>query len=247
MKKGSETNKYSQPESKAVTPQNPTPADNSSLAGLKEQIVKQFGVLFGSDSQFVVSKAFSVVFRGIRFSLERKPNEPVTTKIVPISKRGGLLKPGYLEGKATPTGRVINNLLTSKPALNLVRKDKTYLVHNAECHDVLIGSIHVSQENGSRRISFQQDNKEIGSIKFVFNQPRSGWCCAARAPPGLFNIGMATDFKSHKFQVDENPNGDDCRTTFEANFEYASGATTPSLTEFLALISLLEVAAVELS
>lgn len=246
MSKAAQAYKSPQTETQTPNTKKTETAAADELTALKNKIVKEFGVVFGSEHQFVVSKMFSVVFSGLRFCFERSA-AGFETNMVPISKKSGLLKPGYLQGRPTQTGRMVHNLLTNKPALNLVRKEQIYIVQNAECNNVEIGSIHVKLEKDLKKIVFLQDKAEVGTLQFKLKQPSSIWCCAARVPPGLFNIELATVFKSHKFVVEENPNGEDCRTSLEANFSYSSPQSPPSLTEFLALVCLLEVAAVELA
>lgn len=229
-------------------PASPAPARGPAArnaAELKQQIKSQFGLMFGSDSDFTISKTYSTIAQGFRFRLDRQKGT-IKTVFIPISKKGGLMRPGLLEcdGKVKGT-MVINNLLTGKPALTMTEdpKARTWSIVNNEGNNAPIGQVKISQQKDLMTFSFVWNSQSTNSIT-VFCPVRKGGLCSSPKPAALHSAKFEGKFKSGMI-FEENPNGDLCKDDLEINAIFKDGVS-PDMLEFLSLVVLMQAMAVEL-
>lgn len=214
-------------------------------ADLKQQIKSQFGLMFGSDSDFTISKTYSTVAQGFRFRLDRQKGV-VSTSFIPISKKGGLLRPGLLECAGKAKGiMVIQNILTGKPALTMTEDPKTttWTLVNNETGNATVGQIKVAQVKDTITFSFIWNSQNMSSV-MIHCPIRKGGICSSPKPAALHMINFQGKFKSGII-FEENPNGDFCKDYLEMNAIFKDGQA-PEMLEFLSMVGLLQAMAVEL-
>ena len=220
-------------------------ATQGTVEGLKAKIKSEFGVMFGADADFVISKTYSTIAQGWRFRLERLKGA-IKTYFIPISKKGGLMAPGLLlcNGK-DKSEMVILNQLTGKPAIVMKEDAKLRLwnIFNSEAGNAPLGCIKVSQLKDTLNFSFVWNNSENSSISIKAPMRKSGICSSPK-PVTLYNIGLTGKFKSD-LTFEENPNGEACMNDLEINTVY-SEKKMPEMLEFIGFVCLFQAMAVEL-
>ena len=124
---------------------------------------------FGSDADFSISKTYSAITQGFRFRLDRNRMH-VKTTFIPISKKGGLMRPGLLgsEDNYKQPELIVNNLLTGKPSLILKEDPKTqsWSIVNAEAGNVVVGQAKTTQNGDRKIVSFSNNGAEVVSLTF---------------------------------------------------------------------------------
>lgn len=221
--------------------QKPGPADP--MTDFKARVKAEFGNEFASDAAFGTFNVGSKVSQGLRFRLERTKGL-IRTKVLLISKKGGLLKPEFLSGEIK-TGvkeiAVLNNAIR-RQFLSLKQNDKTqqWDVANTEASNNVVGTIKIAQAGDIRTVIYAQGSAEIGRIDFKCPVQKSGICSSAK-PANLLNIALNGKLRSVTFE--ENPNGEACQNDLEINAYYP---TTPDQNEFIALVAMLTAVAREL-
>lgn len=214
-------------------------------ADIKSKIKAEFGLMFGTDTDFVISKTYSTIAQGFRFRMDRN-KAAIRTTFIPISKKGGLLKPGLLHSNGKVKGEImIQNTLTGKPAITMHENVnlRTWTVINNEANNVTLGTIKATQTGENILLVFNWNSTELCSVSFKCPLRKSGICSSPK-PATLYNINFSGKFKS-PINFEENPNGDECKDNLEINAYYSAGQT-PELLEFVALISLWQAMAAEL-
>ncbi len=215
-------------------------------AEIKAKIRTDFGLSFGSDGDFVISKVYSSVAQGFRFRLDRN-RTTIKTSIIPISKRGGLLRPGLLSADDTFKPEIaINNILTGKPGITLKETDpkmKIWNVLNMEAGGASVGQVKVVQSGERKIVSFLSNNQELLSFGFRCPVQKTGMCSSAK-PADLNKMGFDGKFKC-KIELEENPNGDLFKEEFELNVMFDINQP-PQLIEYIGLVSALVVCGHEL-
>lgn len=205
---------------------------------LKTRLRTDFPGAFNTDADFTAAKSYSIASQGFRFRFDRV-KDTLKTKVILISRKGGLLKPGLLasEFKSTTKEIVINNTVTNKPFLTLKFNDKTsaWDISNNEDANKASGAVKKTQLNEVRSVA-----TDIGKIDFKCPIQKTGMC-SSHKPSNLHNILNSQRFKTATFE--ENPNGEACKEDFELNVYYPAGC---DLTEFISLIATTHVMALEL-
>ena len=217
---------------------------SAQTAALKAKLRNDFQGLFNTDVEFNASKAFPICSQGLRFRMERQRGS-IISQFIPISKRGGLLRPAVLESnnKIGSKTIVINNLLTNKPFLSIVENPKTKLwdVINEEIgKQSIAGSVKISQAGDVRSITYMVGTAQMSKIDFKCPVQKTG-ICSSHKPCNLLNVFVKSEFKSTQFE--ENPNGEPCKDDLEMNAYYPNGIET---NELISLVAILEVMAHEL-
>lgn len=217
---------------------------SAQTAALKAKLRNDFQGLFNTDVEFNASKAFPICSQGLRFRMERQRGS-IISQFIPISKRGGLLRPAVLESnnKIGSKTIVINNLLTNKPFLSIVENPKTKLwdVINEEIgKQSIAGSVKISQAGDVRSITYMVGTAQMSKIDFKCPVQKTGMC-SSHKPCNLLNVFVKSEFKSTQFE--ENPNGEPCKDDLEMNAYYPNGIET---NELISLVAILEVMAHEL-
>lgn len=197
---------------------------------------------FSSEADWLAAKVNSLGSQGFRFKMDRS-RAGVKCLFIPISKKGGLINPGLLFSDCTFVVKEITvmNILTGKPFLTIkVNANKGWDVINNENNNTLGGSIKSTQTNEIHKLSFMNNNAETASISFKCPVQSTG-CCSSAKPANLYNIGFAGSVKG--VELEENPNGNVCKEDFELNVYQKPDHTTQ---EFIALVALLQIAALDL-
>lgn len=226
----------------------PAPAQRTvakNPAELKQQIKTQFGMMFGSDSDFTISKTYSTIAQGFRFRLDRQKGT-IRTLYIPISKKGGLMKPGLLECEGKVKGiMVIHNILTGKPALTMTEdaKTRTWSLVNNEAGNAPCGQVKVVQDKDNITFSFVYNGQASSSIS-VFCPVRKGGMCSSPKPAALHSVKFQGKFRSG-ITFEENPNGDLCKDDLEINAVF-NDTMSPDMLEFISLVGVMQAMAVEL-
>lgn len=216
----------------------------ASVDSLKMRIKSEFGVMFGTDTDFVISKTYSSIAQGWRFRMERNKNS-IKTSFIPISKKGGLLRPGLLLSNGrNNTEMVIINQLTGKAAftMNENPKLKVWNIYNNEAGNAPLGSVKVTHQKDIISFIFTLNGSEVCSISIKAPVRKSGICSSPK-PASLYGIQLSGKFSSG-LQFEENPNGEACMNDLEINAIYAD--KMPEFLEFVGMICLLQAMAVEL-
>lgn len=220
-----------------------TQANAKTINDLKNKMTADFPGLFNTEADFSATKAYALCSQGLRMRMERAKGM-ISTSIILISKKGGLLRPGLLVGnsKIGTKDLIISNLLTSKPFLMIKENPKTKLwdVINEDAGKSVVGAIKITQSNETRTVSFLQGTTEYTKIDFKCPVQKTGMC-SSHKPSNLLNINVSGKFKNITFE--ENPNGELCKDDLEVNAYYPNGADA---LEFIALVSIFEVVAHEL-
>lgn len=233
-----------QPQMPGANPGMMPPAVNAqSIQALKSKLNTDFPGAFKSDLDYTAAKSLLLCSQGMRLKLERGKGMIVTTYI-PISKKGGLLRPGFLQGNSKVGSKelAVTNLLTNKPFILIKHNASTKLwdVVKEEESKITAGTVKVTQSGDNRSVSFLQGTSEFAKIEFKCPVQKTGMC-SSHKPSNLLNINTSGKFKTVTFE--ENPNGEPCKDDFELNAYYANG---PDALELTALIALFEVMAHEL-
>lgn len=222
--------------------QTPAPMPTNPLE-LKNKLKADFATAFQSDVDYNATKAYAGASQGLRFRMDRQKGA-IKTSYIMISKKGGLLRPGLLEGQTRVGAKeiVLTNILVGKPALTIKEnpKTKTWDVLNNEAANSQVGAVKVGQNGDIRTVTFLSGANEVAYLHFRCPVQKTGMCSGPK-PANLFNIGINGKFKCVTFE--ENPNGEPCKDELEINAYYP---TAPDATEFIALVALLEVMALEL-
>lgn len=227
-------------------PQRPSASHLKDPSELKNFITAQFNLLSGSDSNFTISKTYSTIAQGIRFRLDRQKGS-IKTVFIPISAKGGLMRPGLLECSGRQKNNmVIRNLLTGLPALTMVEdaKTRTWKVSNAESGNSFVGLVKLVQEKDILTFSFIWNGELQSSISVKVPPRKTGFCSGAK-PAALHDLKFVGKFPKENLVFEDNPNADIQKDDFELNAIYKDGQA-PSLLGILSLIALLQAMAVEL-
>lgn len=221
----------------------PAPAPGPGTAELKNKLKADFPGAFNADADFNATKAYLNCSQGLRLRLDRAKGM-IATHYIPISKKGGLLRPGLLEGHSKVGSKqlVITNVLTGKAFLTLTHNDKTkaWDVINEDAGKTVVGSVKITQNNETRGVVYSQGTAELSKIEFKCPVQKTGMC-SSHKPSNLLNINTTGKFKAVTFE--ENPNGEPCKDDFELNAYYP---TAPEVNEFISLVACFEVMAHEL-
>lgn len=221
----------------------PAPAAPAQGAELKNKLKTEFQGLFNADADYNATKAYVNCSQGLRLRLERAKGM-IKTNYIPISKKGGLLRPGLLEGhsKVGSKDLIVTNILTGRAFLTLKHNDKTkaWDVINEDAGKNVSGSVKIVQNGDVRTVAYSQGTAEVSRIEFKCPVQKTGMC-SSHKPCNLLNINTTGKFKSITFE--ENPNGEPCKDDFELNAYYPNGA---DVNEFVSLVAIFEVMAHEL-
>lgn len=215
-----------------TTPAQAAPAD------IKARLKADFPGAFNTDADLVAAKVYNITSQGFRFRFDRT-KDSINTKVILISRKGGLLKPGLLTStfKFNTKEITINNSATGKPYLTLKLNDKTQAwdIINNEDGNKASGAVKKTQDKDVRSVA-----TDIGKIDFKCPVQKTGMC-SSHKPSNLNGILNSQRFKTATFE--ENPNGELCKEDFELNVYYPAGC---DVTEFISLIATTHVMALEL-
>lgn len=213
-------------------------------ADLRTRLRADFGDFFKTEVEFNAIKAYQGASQGLRFRLDRTKGQ-INSSFILISKKGGLLRPAFLTASYRVGSKdvVITNTLTGKPFLTLKENAKghSWDLINEEAGKTAAGTVKVGQQGDVRSVTYSQGTTDLAYIHFR-NPVQKVGMCSSKKPSNLANINVTGKFKSVTFE--ENPNGELCKDDLEVNAYYPN---TPDQTEFVALVALLEVMAIELN
>jgi len=210
---------------------------------LKNKLRADFPGAFNTEADFAATKAYVNCSQGLRLRMDRAKGM-IQTTYIPISKKGGLLRPGLLSGhgKVGAKELTIHNTLTGKAFLSLKHNDKTkaWDVYNEDAGKTVVGAVKITQNGDVRCVSYSQGTAELSKIEFKCPVQKTG-ICSSHKPATLHSINTTGKFKAVTFE--ENPNGEPCTNEFELNAYYP---TAPDVNEFISLVACFEVMAHEL-
>lgn len=212
-------------------------------SNLKSKLKTDFPDSFATEADFASTKALINASQGLRLRMDRRKLD-MTLSFIPISKKGGLLKPGILTStfKTASKELIVYSTLTGKPFLTFKHdaKNKCWNVTNNEASDAAAGTVKTTQNAETRTISFAVGNLDVGSISFKCPVQKTGMC-SSHKPCNLNRINLSGKFKNTS--LEENPNAEACKDDLEVNAYYPNGIDN---NEVLALLSVFQVAFLEL-